>query len=336
MTTTKITELTPSEQEAHDAYHAECLEYGRSTKPADRPRAEAAITKLYHYLGKPSPRIIWVDSPLAGQQLQVVMRMEQAGEVPTTEDELSAAIKKHSTNIVWPWFGQYASWFAYLGFHHQHIEGFSYAAEDWDKLSCWLDIFKSCGLWWSFDGLAIVSERPVQLHVDDRGRLHNDSGAAMLFRDNFALYQIHGVTVPADVVENPASITVERILGEENAEVRRVMIDKYGVARFARDADATTLDDNPTWGRLISIPLGDDEPLVMVDVLNNTCETCQGSTGEATASAPAGVIRCVCDESERKPYLLRVPPSTRSTLEGLAWMAGVTADEYAREVAAQA
>ena len=37
-----------------------------STKPADRPRAEAAIASLYVADGKPAPMFAWVPSPAAG------------------------------------------------------------------------------------------------------------------------------------------------------------------------------------------------------------------------------------------------------------------------------
>ena len=38
----------------------------RSTEPADRPAAEAAIDALYRNVGRKPPRIIWVPSPLVG------------------------------------------------------------------------------------------------------------------------------------------------------------------------------------------------------------------------------------------------------------------------------
>jgi len=41
---------------------------GTCTDPADRPRAEAAISRMYAALGAASPRFVWCDSPMAAQQ----------------------------------------------------------------------------------------------------------------------------------------------------------------------------------------------------------------------------------------------------------------------------
>ena len=46
----------------------------RSTERADRPRAEAAVRALYADAGLAKPRIVWVDSPLAGLQAYHVAR----------------------------------------------------------------------------------------------------------------------------------------------------------------------------------------------------------------------------------------------------------------------
>ena len=59
----KIEKLTAEQEQALVAYHAECMAIGTSTAPADRPRAEAAISKMYQFIGKPQPTFIWCDSP---------------------------------------------------------------------------------------------------------------------------------------------------------------------------------------------------------------------------------------------------------------------------------
>ncbi|WP_308402991.1 DUF6745 domain-containing protein [Streptomyces sp. BV286] len=43
----------------------EWLTHGLSTRPADRPRAEAAVTALYRLIGSPAPEFVWVRSPWA-------------------------------------------------------------------------------------------------------------------------------------------------------------------------------------------------------------------------------------------------------------------------------
>jgi hypothetical protein len=47
------------------------LRYGLSTRPADRPRAEAAVTALYRLIDEPPPEFVWVPSPAAARQVML-------------------------------------------------------------------------------------------------------------------------------------------------------------------------------------------------------------------------------------------------------------------------
>ena len=136
----------------------------------------------------------------------------------------------------------------------------------------------------------MVCERPVSIARElanpdiTRGlgshRLHNSTGPAVAFRDGWGVYAVHGVRVPADIIERPGSITVQRIEAEANAEVRRVMIDRYGSARYVQDSGARIVDqrgnDDPIVGlrtaRLLIKAVKDDEVIVCVDLLNSTPE----------------------------------------------------------------
>ncbi|MFG2028063.1 DUF6745 domain-containing protein [Streptomyces sp. NPDC048825] len=50
---------------------ADWLKYGLSTLPADRPRAEAAVTGLYRLIGEPPPEFVWVPSPAAARKVML-------------------------------------------------------------------------------------------------------------------------------------------------------------------------------------------------------------------------------------------------------------------------
>lgn len=172
-----------------------------------------------------------------------------------------------------------------------------------------LEIARSAGPWWALEGVALVSERPLVSHVDDEGRPHHPSGPALAWPDGFTVHAVHGVVVDRDVVEDPASITVARIDGEANAEVRRVLVERFGLDRLVREGGATLVAEDDT-GRLWRRELGDawrrDEPVVVVEVRNSTPE-------------PDGTCRT---------YLLRVPPTTRTAREGVAWTFGLGSWEY--------
>jgi hypothetical protein len=54
-------------KERLEEYQADWTRIGTYTTPADRPRAEAAIARLYETIGEAPPRFLWCDSPLAAQ-----------------------------------------------------------------------------------------------------------------------------------------------------------------------------------------------------------------------------------------------------------------------------
>ncbi len=107
-----------------------------------------------------------------------------------------------------------------------------------------------------------------------------------------------GVPVTPDIAFAPESITAAEILGEANAALRQVMLERVGLERFVREADAAVIDRDRDAGgerRLLRIAVDGGEDIVCVQV---TCP----STG--------------------KIYLLRVPPEMYSCQQAVAWTAG--------------
>ena len=115
--------------------------------------------------------------------------------------------------------------------------------------------------------------------------------------------------MPEWVIRRPDRITVEAIDAETNAEVRRALVERFGVERLIREGGSTLVDEEAS-GRLWRRDLGGrwnhEEPIVMVEVENSTPE-------------PDGT---------RRTYFLRVPPQTRSAREAVAWTFGLRRDEY--------
>jgi hypothetical protein len=161
------------------------------------------------------------------------------------------------------------------------------------------------GWWWPYEDLVIVSERPRELHRDEAGRLHRGDGPALAFPGGFELHAWRGMPVPAGFIASLASLTAQEIAEEENAELRRVMLEVYGFDRYIAEAGGT-LVDRDTMGVLWRIDMPGDEPVVIVEVVNSTPE-------------PDGTSRT---------YWLRVPPRTRTAREGVAWTFGLTEEEY--------
>lgn len=106
------------------------------------------------------------------------------------------------------------------------------------------------------------------------------------------------VRVPARVIFEPETLTGAEVLAEPNAEVRRWMLERVGVERFIADVHATVRDADQDPGgerKLLVVELPDDEPLVCV------------------------TLKC---PSTGRQYVVRVPPTTKTCVEAVAWTAG--------------
>lgn len=166
-------------------------------------------------------------------------------------------------------------------------------------------VAREAGWWWPYENLAVISERPTALYRDEAGRLDRGDGPAVGYSDDFALYAWRGMPVPGEFIAELASLTADRIRDEENAELRRVMLEFYGYDRYLSESGAEPVQRDET-GILWRIPLTGDEDVVMVEVVNSTPE-------------PDGTSRT---------YWLRVPPATRTAREGVAWTFGVSEADY--------
>ncbi|OEU96360.1 DUF6745 domain-containing protein [Streptomyces oceani] len=175
-----------------------------------------------------------------------------------------------------------------------------------DPLAGLKEVAQHAGWWWPYARVAVVCERPVALHLDVSGRLDRADGPALAYPDGFALHSWRGMPVPADWHTQLAELTPERIRTEENAELRRIMLEHYGHERYLTDSGAKPVHQDRA-GRLWRINFLDDEDVVMVEVVNSTAE-------------PDGTHRT---------YWLRVPPWTRTATEGVAWTFDLASDEYA-------
>lgn len=83
-----------------------------------------------------------------------------------------------------------------------------------------------------------ASERHTSIHLDDRGGLHNLSGPALAYSDGWELWALHGVVVRKELVQNLGKMTPDEIATEKNVELRRVLIETFGLARFLRESAA--------------------------------------------------------------------------------------------------
>jgi hypothetical protein len=105
----------------------------------------------------------------------------------------------------------------------------------------------------------------------------------------------------------------KQISREANVEVRRTMIERYGLERYLRAADATKLDEvhEPPFpgllgARLWRVDMGRGEPLCIVELVNSTPEP----------------------DGSAKSYMLQVPPDMETAHQAVAWTFGMAEHEY--------
>ena len=117
-----------------------------------------------------------------------------------------------------------------------------------------------------------------------------------------------GVPINERIAFHPERLNHGEILAEGNAEVRRVMMERFGLDRFMRDADAKVLDADTDAGgprRLLRIEIPNDEALVCVSVIS---------------------------PSTKHHFMLRVPPAMQTCRQAVAWTAGFEIPEDYRPI----
>jgi hypothetical protein len=134
---------------------------------------------------------------------------------------------------------------------------------------------------------------------------------AIRYPDGWGLHVWHGVRIPTRYYES--DVTVKEILSEQNAEVRRALIERYGQDRFMLDCGAKVLDCQPQYG------CAETNDLLAIELPNDPDRWMKA-------------IKIHCP-STGAMYMIRVPPTTRTIQEGLAWSYGFEhPEDYRPEV----
>ncbi|WP_293332127.1 leucine-rich repeat domain-containing protein [Microcoleus sp. CAWBG58] len=172
-------------------------------------------------------------------------------------------------------------------------------------LRCQKLLLEDCGFIFPFEKICVVCDRPRHLRFDSENRLHAEAEPAIEFADGWNFYYYHGVRLPEQYGQvHPNLWKAEWILSEDNAEVRRVLIEAIGYDRICQELSAQQID---SWQKyeLLKIDNADVEPICL---LKMTCP----STGFIHA--------------------LRVPPEVRSAREAIRWVnGGIDPEEFSMQ-----
>jgi hypothetical protein len=150
----------------------------------------------------------------------------------------------------------WAGWHAYVTFFIENgfLEGTTKAVEHYQLDR---EIAESCGLVWYSSAVAAISDRPEALHRDEQGRLHCETGPAILYRDGWAIHAWHGTVVPAHWIDQRESLTPGEVLKTENVEQRAAGSAIIGWPKMLSVLKAKVIDadPDPSHGELIEVKL---------------------------------------------------------------------------------
>lgn len=277
-----ITKLTPAQEKRLPEWRREWFAIGSSTEPADRPRAEAAINQLYAHVGFKQPTYYWMNSPIEAAKF-----LKQNGK-KTWETPFWG-----QTEVPWVNFYKFA----------EDVLKIKFNPDDSKWLNVWAEITKSMGWWWPFENVVVACERPeiIKWEPDrDPPRLHCVDGPSVRFRDGWELYHIRNVKVEKRIVMDPTNLAIEEITGQQNAEVRRIMIQRYGEDRFLTKVKAKLIDDDEKEGMLYSFKLKNGEEQMLLRVVNSSPEP-DGTFKVVFLDVPSNVQQAN-ETSEGKSY----------------------------------
>lgn len=189
-----INSLTKEQEAMIPKYLEEYLEIGTCTAPCDRPKAEAAVAAVYAHLKHAPPQFMWRDSPQQGAKLAAQLALDKEDVTP---EEIADQRSKCS-------FGSFeAYWVSFYAFVSEQLpvkrDGLVYLVKE---------IVKTCGVYWTFDGMVVMTDRPVAIHFKDK-KLHNDKGLALEYKDGTGVFALEGKAYPSLLEMTIQNITAQ-------------------------------------------------------------------------------------------------------------------------------
>lgn len=260
-----VDKLTPEQEAQLDVYYERWLAIGMSTEPTDIEEAKEALNLVYTSAKQEPPKqILHFATPLQAAEWEKEQGLSSSG--------VGSVI-----------YGNHdASWLGFYEFMHEVI------GIDCSELAGLWRLARACGWCWVYDEAAVITDRPTELHVDEQGNLHNENGPAINYADEFKMYFWHGVEVEEYIIERPEEITPEKITSERNAEVVRVMVDRYGAGKYMQEMKAQEVGEPFNGSQLYEMELHDGTRMARVKAVNSTPEP-DGSSKIYWLKVPTGL-----------------------------------------------
>ncbi|MEO1762915.1 MAG: DUF6745 domain-containing protein, partial [Cyanobacteria bacterium J06629_18] len=175
------------------------------------------------------------------------------------------------------------------------------------------NIVQYCGWVFDYKSVCIVSNRPIKLCFDEYNNLHAEEKPAIEYADGFKVYAHHGVWIPEKYGSIPSPHWKSQwLLEEENAELRRVLIQSIGYNRICEELGAIELD---SW-----------QKYTLLKIENYT--EIQNPENSQDNSEPMYLLKMLCPSTEHI-HFLRVPPNITSAREAITWINwGIYQEEF--------
>jgi hypothetical protein len=212
-----ITELTKEQEAMLPVYRAKWKAISTDSTPFTQAEAEDIIHAYQKYvLGVKETPVIVCDSPISAWDKVVEVTQLPEGD----------------RDFIYPF--QDGSFFSYMFSYYDFFVAEKLVPVDAElkqKLDAWFATSK-LGLIYPLDDVCVVSQKPNQIHVDERGRLHCENGPAIEY-PGYKLFSLNGITVPEYLVMTASEdLTMEFFKAEKNADVKAEFVRKYGVERM--------------------------------------------------------------------------------------------------------
>jgi len=284
----KIKELTPEQEARFDEFRDRWLAIGLSTERVDFEIAKKAVEKSYICGGiEPPLNYYFAKSPMDAWRIY----KEICPEKPDHSEFLSSFISGNHE----------ASWLSFYSYFKEVV-----GVEGLEILDGLFELAEVSGWVAAFDVAAIIVDRPQIIMFDENNRMHNEVGAAIRYVDGYSIYGWHGVTVPAEFIEERHTMKAEVALGQDNLELRRCACEIIGWTKIINELDAKVIDkdEDPEVGELLTINIPD--------------------------IGRENFLRVMCGTG--REFAIPVPPEMKTALEANAWTYGLDPWEYKPEV----
>jgi len=220
-------EWTPELDKLADQTVKEEIAFFKPMK-TNRKKAEAAMTHLYEVLGhKPVP-YVWFDGPddLLRQYAKDAGENQRPGEYA----------RYYCDGQMTKW------WFARYDFVRKYI---SEEATEPKLLDAILEVCRTCAGYLPTDVRCYMSEHPVAIHLDSEGRPHNMEGPAIQYKNGFGVYCVRNIMIPEHYITQRDKLTPAMVDKEENAEVRAILLELYGMGKYIADSKSVCVHEVP-------------------------------------------------------------------------------------------